>query len=65
MFKPINNLNPTFMNKIVLQRRAPYTLRNVNTFIISIMYAMAAPAVVKWGRVRRGRGSGGEARGKI
>ena len=43
VFETINNPNPTFMNEIFLQRSAPYTLntlRNVNTFIIHIMYTI-------------------------
>ena len=34
MFKTINNLNPTFMNEIFLQRSAAYNLRNTNTFMV-------------------------------
>ena len=38
MFKTINYLNSIFMNGISLQSSAPYTQRNVNTFIIPIIH---------------------------
>ena len=34
MFKTINNLNPSFMNEIFIQRTPPYDLRNTNTFLL-------------------------------
>ena len=34
MFKTINNLNPSFMNEILIQRNPPYELRNTNTFLL-------------------------------
>ena len=34
MFKTINNLNPSFMNEIFIQRNPPYDLRNTNTFLL-------------------------------
>ena len=34
MFKTINNLNPSFMSEIFLQRDPPYNLRNTNTFLL-------------------------------
>ena len=34
MFKTINNLNPSFMNEVVIQRNPPYELRNTNTFLL-------------------------------
>ena len=36
----MNNLNPSFMNEIFLQRDPPYNLRNTNTFILPTVHTV-------------------------
>ena len=43
MFKAINNLIPKVMDGIFLQRIAPYTLRNVNLFMIPVIETEVCP----------------------
>ena len=40
MLKTINNLNPSFMNEIFIQRTPPYDLRNTNTFLLPSVHTV-------------------------
>ena len=39
-FKTTNNLNPSFMDEIFLQRSVTYNLRNTNTFLLPMVHTV-------------------------